>query len=162
MTMRANTADITLNEIVARIRGFIYDSQAEDGEHISLLLGCPDISEEVEQMEIQKSDERVARIDPLIPLLYAYAHSMAEGMVNHQRSHLSDEERTEVEEEAWASTRKVFTRVALNTLLGAVAQLVDMDILIPTTENKGVRRWMPKSMKQWLIRRHITRVFQSK
>lgn len=162
MSSRANTADITMGEIISRIRGFIYDSQAEDGEHISLLLGCPDISEEVEEMEIKKSDERVARIDTLIPLLYAYAHSMAEGIVGHQMTHLSEDERNSVESDAWVQTRKVFSRVAMNALMGAVSQLVDMNVLIPATEKKGFRRWMPKSMKQWLVRRHITRVFQSR
>jgi hypothetical protein len=124
--------DVTVAEISSRIRGFLFDSQVSNAEHISVLLGCSAISEEGAEHEGQESDSRVSRVSRLIPIMYAYAHSMAEGLVEHQRAHAKSEEDidpVDVSEEAWVATRRVFTQVAMNTLLGAVSQMVDMGFL---------------------------------
>jgi hypothetical protein len=124
--------DITLSEISSRIRGFLFDSQVSDPEHISVLLGCSVISAEGADHEAQESDSRVSRISRLMPIMYAYAHSMAEGVVEHQRAHAVSEnnsEPIEVSEESWAATRRIFTQIAMNTLVGAVSQMVDMEFL---------------------------------
>ena len=133
---------VTVAEVSARIRGFMYDSQVSDAEHISMILGCSTLSEEVEDKEIEESDYRVAQVQHLIPVMYAYAHAMAEGVTEHQREHLEDDEEAEgidVPNAAWTSTRKVFTQIAMNSVLGAISQLVDMGYL-KVTSPKGKAR----------------------
>lgn len=133
---------VTVAEVSARIRGFMYDSQVSDAEHISMILGCSTLSEEVEDKEIEESDYRVAQVQHLIPVMYAYAHAMAEGVVEHQREHLEEDEDAEgieVPNAAWTSTRKVFTQIAMNSVLGAISQLVDMGYL-KVTSPKGKAR----------------------
>lgn len=134
---------VTVAEVSARIRGFMYDSQVADAEHISMILGCSTLSEEVEDKEIEESDFRVSQVQHLIPVMYAYAHAMAEGVVEHQREHLEDDEDAsesfDVPNAAWTSTRKVFTQIAMNSVLGAISQLVDMGYL-KVTSPKGKAR----------------------
>jgi len=87
------------------------------------------LSEELVDKEEEESDARVSEVDHLIPIMYAYAHAMAEGLVSHQREHLTDEEQEGIPSQAWHATQKVFTQVAMNSLLGTVSQLVDMGML---------------------------------
>jgi hypothetical protein len=57
---------------------------------------------------------------------------MAAGVVEHQRVHATSEDGSkpvEVSEESWVATRQVFTQIAMNTLVGAVSQMVDMEFL---------------------------------
>lgn len=127
---------MTLGDVPNRIKGFILDSQVSEGDHISVLLGCSPVSEDVAERELEESDSRVARVDHLIPVMYAYCHAMAEGMVAHQQAHATEEELEQVPQEAWGATRKVFTQVALNSLLGAISQLTDLG-LITINPKKG-------------------------
>lgn len=136
--------NLGLGDITARIRGFFLDSQIEEAAHISLLMGCASISDDVAEREVEESDKRVARISHLVPLLYAYAHSMADGIVEHQRFHFeeaqADGEEIELPSEAWTSTRTVFMQIAMNTLMGGLSQLVDMEVV--TVKKKGKFSWL--------------------
>lgn len=136
MWRKKKRKDITLSDITSRIRGFILDSQVTDADHISVLLGCSVISDEIADKEEEESDYRVARVEHLIPVMYAYAHAMAEGVVEHQRDHIDEEDIAGIPTEAWLATRKAFTQIAMNSLLGAISQLVDMGFL-DTPKRKG-------------------------
>lgn len=140
MIRKKKKPDITLAEITNRIRGFLLDSQVSDAYHMSTILGCSVVSDEVATMEEEESDLRVAKVDHLIPVIYAYAHAMAEGTVEHQKAHLDDEDVEAIPDSAWASTRKVFTQVSMNTTLGAISQLVDMGFLTVAKNKKGLFR----------------------
>ena len=136
---RQKRTRMTLRDIPNRIRGFVMDSQVSDGDHVSILLGCSPLSEDVAERELEESDNRVARVNHLIPVLYAYAHAMAEGMVEHQQAHASEEELEQIPQAAWSATRKVFTQVTLNSLLGAGSQMNALG-LIKVTSKKGSRK----------------------
>jgi hypothetical protein len=127
---------MSLPELSSRIRSFIYDSQLPEAEEVIAYLGMPDISEEVLDKEYEASEERVAEISHLIPLLYAFAHTMAEGITEYQKAELDEEEL--LPSSAWVMTRKVFTQVSVSTLVGALSQLVDLGIIEVKTR-KG--RW---------------------
>jgi hypothetical protein len=69
--------------------------------------------------------------------MYAYCHAMAEGMVEHQQAHASEEELDQIPQAAWGATRKVFTQVALNSMLGAISQMVDLGLItVPSKKGK--------------------------
>jgi hypothetical protein len=129
------SADISVAEIQARIRGFVYDSQIPNPQEISSFLGCSAISEEVNNKEEEESDLRVGRISPLIPILYALSHAMAQGTVAHQKEVAQEE----IPSEAWKATQKIFTQIATNTLVGAISQLVDLGMLnMPSRKRSAI------------------------
>jgi len=132
--------------LTSRIRGFILDSQAPSAHHMSLLLGLSPMSDEVAEHEEEDSDIRVSKIDHLLPVLFAFSTTMAEAAVAHQKAHIEDEAEDDEESilshlppEIWDATQGMFTTVSMNTLVGAVSQLVDMGFLEVKT---------PKSIKK--------------
>jgi hypothetical protein len=137
--------DVSLHGIVSRIKGFILDSQVENYEHIIEMLSGNPMSEDVAQREFEESNIRTERVKHLAPLLYLFANSMAEGLVEHQRAHLEEAEDEEVEEELtekmWNATERVFAEIAFTTTVGAVSQLLDMGLI--STSKK--RRWFWKT-----------------
>jgi hypothetical protein len=118
---------ITLADVSSRLRGFILDSQINDAHELAVVLGCSPISDEVALREEDESERRVAEISLLTPLLYAFAHSLAEASVEHQKSSLSDSEK--VPDEIWLTSRRLIEQVAISVLIGSISQLVDMKLL---------------------------------
>lgn len=118
---------ITLADVSSRLRGFILDSQINDAHELALVLGCSPISDEVALREEDESERRVSEISILTPLLYAFAHSLAEASVEHQKSTLADADK--VPDEIWMTSRRLIEQVAISVLLGSVSQLVDMKLL---------------------------------
>ena len=118
---------ISIADVSSRLRGFILDSQIQDAHELALILGCSPISDEVAVKEEEESDKRIAEISVLTPLLYAFAHSLAEASVEHQRNNLTGAEK--LPNEVWDYSRRLVEQIAISVLLGAVSQLVDMKLL---------------------------------
>lgn len=116
-----------LIEINNRIRGFILDSQVTDGHELAYAMGCPVLSDEVAEKEEQVSDDRVDRIQYLVPLLYAHAHILAEAHIKHERATTHADEL--LPEELWESGRNLIEQISISTLIGSISQLVDMKLL---------------------------------
>jgi hypothetical protein len=125
---KKSVPDVSITEITRRLRGFILDSQIQNGHELSVILGCSEISDEVAEMEEDESDKRLARIDYLIPLLYAYSHSLAEGAVEYQRENASAEVK-DLPEELWRESRRMMEQVTMSALMGGISQIVDMGLL---------------------------------
>jgi hypothetical protein len=120
--------DLTIGGVTARLRGFILDSQIQHGHELTEILGCSILSDEVAEREEQESDKRTERIEHLIPLIYAHAHTLAEGAVEFQRSTLTGELK-ELPDEIWQESRRMMEQVAMSAILGSVSQIVDMGLL---------------------------------
>ena len=118
----------SLADISTRLRGFILDSQIQDGHELSVILGCSVLSEELQIHEEQESDKRLEKVAFLVPLLYAYAHTLSEGAVEFQRSNLPEEVQ-DLPDEIWWESRKMMEQVTLSVLMGAISQIVDMELL---------------------------------
>lgn len=118
----------SIAEVSARLRGFVLDSQIQDGHELSVILGCSAMSDELQQREEEESDKRVAKIEHLVPLLYAYAHSLAEGAIELQKQSVPEELKG-LPEEIWWESRKMMEQVSLSALLGSISQLVDMGLV---------------------------------
>lgn len=125
--MAKKPSDISLAEINTRLRGFLLDSQIQDAVELAVILGCTAISDEVADREFEESDKRVEKVSALIPLMYAYSHTLAEAATEYQRQNLDSE--IPIPEEVWKFSRKLTEQIAMSTLLGAVSQLVDMEAL---------------------------------
>jgi hypothetical protein len=120
--------DVTLGELNSRLRGYILDSQIQNGHELSVLLGCTSLSDEVAEREEEESDKRLERISYLVPLLYAYSHTLSEGAVEYQRQNLPAELK-DLPDELWTASRRMMEQVTMSALMGAVSQLIDMGLL---------------------------------
>jgi hypothetical protein len=114
-------------EINNRIRGFIMDSQMQNSHEIAFILGLPPISDEIAEKEEQVSDDRVERIEYLIPILYAHAHTLAEASIEYQKTALEGAD--DMPKEVWTFGRKMLEQATLSALMGSTSQLVDMGLL---------------------------------
>jgi hypothetical protein len=126
--------ELTLAEISSRIRGFLLDSQIQNAHELSVIVGCSPISDDVADREDEESDNRVEKIAHLIPILYAYSHTMAEAATEYQRQNMKDT--PQLPEEVWKFSRKLTEQISMSALLGAVSQLVDMGVLQATRKKK--------------------------
>jgi hypothetical protein len=118
---------MSIAEIGNRLRGFVYDSQLQEAQALSIILGCPVISDEVAEREEEESHKRLETIGYLVPLMYAHAHALAEAATEYQRTTMP--EAKELPDEVWQFSRRMIEQISLSTLLGSVSQLVDMGLL---------------------------------
>lgn len=125
---RVRNTPLTMADMSTRTRGFILDSQIQNAHEISVLLGCSIISDDVAEMEEQESDKRVSRLGYLVPLLYAYAKTLADGTTNYQANNLP-EELQGISPEIWQQSRKMMEEFAFSVLVGAFSQIIDMELL---------------------------------
>lgn len=125
----------SINDVTSRIRGFILDSQIQHGHELSVILGCSAVSDEVAEREEEESDKRLTRIEYLLPLIYAYAHLLAEGAAEFQKQNLPPELK-EIPEELWDESRRMMEQLSLASVMGAISQLVDLNLLTIPKEKK--------------------------
>lgn len=114
---------------LSRIRNFMLDSQVPSPWHMAEVLGVPALSDEVAERETDASNERVERIELLLPILQSYGRVMAQAHVKHSQAHLSEEEIEHVPAANWEATANAFYGVTTAALIGAVAQMVDSGVL---------------------------------
>jgi hypothetical protein len=129
--------DMSILEISARLREFILDSQIQNAHELSVILGCPHISEDVMEREEEESDKRVDKISHLVPLLYAQAHALAEGSIEYQRSNLPESLKG-VPDELWWESRKMMEQISLAVLVGSISQLVELGLVELPKKKKGL------------------------
>lgn len=128
--------ELTLPEISARLKGFLLDTQVENAQEISVILGCMSSSEEGMLHEEDESDKRMERIAYLVPLIYSMSNILATGTIEFQRSELP-EDTPELPDELFWDSRKLLEQVAFAALSGGISQIVDMGLLeVP----KGMRK----------------------
>ena len=128
-----------LAEAQRRLRGFFLDSHIEDTHELALAQGCSPISDEVADREEEESDKRTDKIAHLVPLMYAFAHSMAGGAIDSQRDTI--EASVKLPPELWKQTERMMEGIALAVTQGTISQLVDMGYLqIPKRITKGARK----------------------
>jgi hypothetical protein len=125
----------SLAEMTARVRGFILDSQIQDAHELTVLLGCSPISDDVAQKEEEESDKRVERISYLVPVIFGYAHMLSEAATEFQKQNAPDSLK-DIPKEAWVETRRQMEQINISVLVGAISQLVDMELLAIPKKNK--------------------------
>lgn len=125
---KRQSQELSVSELNSRVRGFVLDSQINNGHEISVILGCPSLSEEVAEKEEEESEKRVDRISHLVPLLYAHAQALSQGAVEFQRSELSESFKN-LPDSMWWDSRKLLEQISVAALVGSISQLVDMGLL---------------------------------
>lgn len=125
----------TLLDVVERVRGFVLDSQIQNGHELSYILGCSQLSDEVAEKVEQESDRRTQRIEYLLPLIYAHSHFLAEATTEFQKQEVGED--VPLPDEVWQHSRHLVEQISMSTLLGSISQLVDMGFLeIPRKHKK--------------------------
>jgi hypothetical protein len=125
--MRKKKSKLSMIDMNARLRGFILDSQIQHPHDLAEVLGLPVISDEVAEREEEESDIRVERIAHLIPFMYTYSHSLAEGSVELQKNALENADA--IPNEIWLISRRMVEQAAMSAMLGSLSQLIDMGLL---------------------------------
>lgn len=121
---------LTIADMQNRLREFMLDTQHPHAHHMSELLGCVLISDEIAEKEEEESNKRVSVVAPLLPVLFAYSKIFSDAMIRHQRSHINDEDDVDfISEEEWTETEGVFAQIAISTLIGSMSQLLDMGFI---------------------------------
>ena len=122
----------TVSQIKLHLREFLLDSQIQNAIEVSEKMGCAVVSDEVLDHEMDMSEARIEAIQHLLPLLYGYAAVMSEAFVDSLVENVQDVESKEMAT-AMAklahSTQHVVEDVMTNLLMGAVSQLVDLELL---------------------------------
>ena len=113
-------------DVESHIRELLFDSQIQDANEISLLLGSKPISEELLEKEEEESDHRVAHVEHLLPLLHSYATLISDGVIQLQKK---DPEVENIPETFWKLTSKLLESVSLNILIGTLSQLHNLEMI---------------------------------
>lgn len=131
----------SVKEIKKKIREFILDSQVPNANEVALALGCVPISDELLEREEEESDLRVERIQFLIPLLYGYATMFSQAFIQEARNNAEEANETPAElakvvDRITTETQQILEDAMSHFLIGAVSQLVDLEMVILNKRSK--------------------------
>lgn len=133
MGKKPKFAKITnVTQIKLHLREFLLDTQLPNAVEVSERLGCAVVSDEVLDHEMDMSESRIENIQHLLPLLYGYSAVMAEAFVDSLTEDLPEEAKKTMSEtlgKVIHGTQHVMEDVMTNLLVGAVSQLVDLELL---------------------------------
>lgn len=131
--------NIALQTIQSKIREFLFDTQIEEAEHMSELMGCSPLSEELFNREADESEKRIKKIEHLIPLAFVCATTLADALVKHELEHSTEKTKNPVQA---LITRQIVLASAFPAIVATLSQLVDMGLVKPVIKNPRTRKWM--------------------
>lgn len=108
------------------LRNILYDSLIKDPEVLASKLGLPSISEEVAEMEEEASQDRLEKIEVLLPMIETHAKLAAKVVFAGYSTSLPIQVPDEEMEEAILA---FFELVAFASSLSCLSTLVDLDLL---------------------------------
>lgn len=125
------------------IRNIIYDSGVDNPESIAALMGLNRLSEEVSEMEIAASFDRLEKIKELLPIIEAHAFICAE--INAKAFSLTDIhsariEHDDSEEDCDDDTTAevlylLFKNVAISTAVSCLTSLMSFNLIKNETKS---------------------------
>jgi len=113
-------------DVESHIRELLFDSQIPEANDIALLLGSKPISADLLEREEEESDNRVAHVEHLLPLLHSYATLISGGVIQFQKK---DPEVGDIPEAFWKLTSKLLETVSFNVLVGTLSQLHNLEMI---------------------------------
>jgi len=121
---------ITQLSAQAQIRKIIYDSGCKNPEQIAKLLGLQAVSEDVAEMEMDASFNRIDRISPIIPIIETGAIVSAQiSAMAFVQSEIEDGEEAPAEEIVVALTQ-LFKMVSVSSAISCLSTLLDLGIIV--------------------------------
>lgn len=117
------------------IRKVIYDSGCKNPEAIAEHLGLNRVSDDVMEMEVQASDERLARIMNIIPIIEAHATISAQVSAAAYAVGTQDEDDEDVDPVMLEALVLLFKAVSVSSAISCTAALMDLNLITGEYEN---------------------------
>jgi hypothetical protein len=119
------------------MRQAIYDSMLEPAEDIANALGLPPISDEVAEMEVQASQERLELFSPLIPFIDSHASLAAR--ITTSAYMLDDENNlfSSMGDEDIDRLTDLFKIVAISSTMSCISSLFNLGLLETRVQSNG-------------------------
>jgi hypothetical protein len=124
------------------IRRFLIDTGLPATVARSFHPSSVPMSEDVYEQELEASEERIARIGKLIPLLAAHSRVAAEAAVDSELARLNPEVRRDMPETFRESSVSALAETILRAATGSLAQFLDLGLLVmgtSATVNKNLK-----------------------
>jgi hypothetical protein len=124
---KKKVVSVTQVPLTVLMREIIYDAMLTPVEGIAEAMGLPPISEEVAEMEVQASEERLSNIAALLPFIDAHADIAARIATS---AYLLDEENSEeTAPEQLEQLTHLFKMVALSSAVSCVSTLTNIGLI---------------------------------
>ena len=116
------------------IRKVIYDSGCKNPEAIAEHLGLNRVSDDVMEMEVQASDERLSRIMNIMPIIEAHATISAQVSAAAYAVGTQEEDE-EVDPAMLDALVLLFKAVSVSSAVSCTAALMDLNLISGEYEN---------------------------
>jgi len=128
---KKKTKEVTIKTISpgVQIRKIIYDSGIKQPELIAEMLGLTPLSMDVAEMEESASEERLAKLAPILPVIEM--HSMISAQISamtYFASAMEDGEGTP-DEEVFDAMTTLFKHVSFSAAVSCMTALVDLNLI---------------------------------
>lgn len=113
----------------AQIRKIIYDSGVKQPELIAEMLGLTPLSMDVAEMEGSASDQRLAKLAPILPVIEM--HSMISAQISamtYFASAMEDGDSTP-DEEVFEAMTTLFKHVSFSAAVSCMTALVELNLI---------------------------------
>lgn len=126
-----------LGSAQAKIREFLYDTQMDEAEHMAELMGCTPISDDLYDRELDESEARIDKIEPIIPVIYAFVTVLSDAIIRHELDHDDDKSYTK---QKISMMKTIIMSTSFPAVVATLSQLVDLG-LVQVTATKKKRRF---------------------
>lgn len=111
------------------IRQVIYDSIFDTTQEISNMMGIPPISDEVHEMELRASEERIGRFSALIPFIDAHADISAQVSTFAYLLEADRDGKEFSDPESLIELTKLFKLISMSASMSCISTLMDLELL---------------------------------
>lgn len=133
---KVNKIRITQLSPHSQIRKIIYDSGCKNPEKIAEMLGLQAVSEDVAEMELDASFNRIDRLSPILPILETGALVSAQiSAMAFVHSEIEDGEEAPGDDVVIALTQ-MFKVVSLSAVISCLSTLIDLGIVLEGYSNE--------------------------
>jgi len=124
-----NKLKITQLSPKSQMRKIIYDSGCKHPEQVAILMGLGTVSDDVAEMELEASERRVHRLDPILPLIETSALVAAQvSAMAFIQGEVEDGEEPPGEEVVVALTQ-MFKIVSIASAVSCMSTLIDLGLI---------------------------------
>lgn len=111
------------------IRQVVYDSIFDSSQEISNLMGLPPVSNEVHEMELRASDDRISRFSGLVPFIDAHADISAQVSTFAYLLEADKDRKEFADQEALEELTKLFKLISMSASMSCISTLMDLGLL---------------------------------
>lgn len=127
---RRKIVDKTINvSLPILIRQVVYDSIYDQSREICDVMGLPPISEEVHEMELRASYDRIEVFSALIPFIDAHADIAAQVSTSAYLLEADKERKEFPDQESLDELTKLFKLISMSASISCISTFMDLGLL---------------------------------